>query len=128
MRKTPEIKAKRPSKSARKSGSRGDHVQSLVRALNIINRLAHAEDGITLTEVAQQLGLSTSTTHRLLTTLMEERYVHFDGERRLWSVGVQAFSADWLLIDGGTIVNGRSWTDAEDRAGARSAVAPANRY
>ena len=34
---------------------------------------------------------ATSTTHRLLTTLMEERYVHFDGERRLWSVGAPAF-------------------------------------
>jgi putative ABC transport system permease protein len=40
----------------------------------------------------------------------------------LSSVGVQAFSADWLLIDGGTIANGRSWTDAEDKAGAKVAV------
>ncbi len=40
----------------------------------------------------------------------------------LSSVGVQAFSVDWLLIDGGTIVNGRSWTDAEDKAGAKVVV------
>lgn len=40
----------------------------------------------------------------------------------LSSVGVQAFSADWLLIDGGTIASGRSWTDAEDKAGAKVAV------
>ncbi len=40
----------------------------------------------------------------------------------LSSVGVQAFSTDWLLVDGGTIVNGRSWTDAEDKAGAKVVV------
>ncbi len=72
---------------------RSDQVQSLVRALTIVNRLAAADEGITLTEVAQQVGLSPSTAHRLLTTLEQERYVHFDAERRLWSVGVQAFVA-----------------------------------
>ena len=76
-----------------KPAERSDQVQSLVRALAIVNRLAAAEEGITLTEVAQQVGLSASTAHRLLTTLEQERYVQFDAERRLWSVGVQAFVA-----------------------------------
>ena len=72
---------------------KSDQVQSLVRALSLVNRLAHADEGVNLTEVAQQVGLSPSTAHRLLTTLEQERYVHFDAERRLWSVGVQAFVA-----------------------------------
>ena len=84
--------AKEPARS-RAAPERSDHVQSLVRALAIVNRLADADEGITLTEVAQQVGLSPSTAHRLLTTLEGERYVHFDAERRLWSVGVQAFVA-----------------------------------
>ncbi len=75
------------------AAGRGDQVQSLVRALAIVNRLAAADEGFTLTEVAQQVGLSPSTAHRLLTTLEQERYVQFDAERRLWSVGVQAFVA-----------------------------------
>ncbi len=70
---------------------RSDQVQSLVRALSLVNRIAMASEGVTLTELAQQVGLSASTAHRLLTTLEQERYVHFDAERRLWSVGVQAF-------------------------------------
>ncbi len=78
---------------ARAPGERSDQVQSLVRALAIVNRLAAADEGITLTEVTQQVGLSASTAHRLLTTLEQERYVQFDAERRLWSVGVQAFVA-----------------------------------
>ena len=82
----PQIAALRRAKP-----ERSDQVQSLVRALGIINRLAAADEGVTLTEVSQQVGLSASTAHRLLTTLEQERYVHFDAERRLWSVGVQAF-------------------------------------
>ena len=61
-----------PSKPARPlirpAPERSDQVQSLVRALAIVNRLAAAEEGVTLTEVAQQVGLSPSTAHRLLTT------------------------------------------------------------
>ncbi len=76
-----------------KPAPRSDQVQSLVRALSIVNRLADADEGATLTDLAQQVGLSASTAHRLLTTLEQERYVHFDPERRLWSVGVQAFIA-----------------------------------
>lgn len=72
---------------------RRDQVQSLVRALTLLNSLAEADDGLSLTEVAQQVGLTTSTAHRLLTTLEQERYAHFNSERRLWSVGVGAFVA-----------------------------------
>ncbi|MDG4720978.1 MULTISPECIES: IclR family transcriptional regulator [Thalassospira] len=67
-------------------------VQSLVRALSILNALAESDDGMTLTEIAQQVKLPPSTAHRLLTTMQHERYVSFDGERTLWFVGVQAFS------------------------------------
>jgi IclR family acetate operon transcriptional repressor len=54
--------------------------------------LAATPDGTTLTEIAQQIGLATSTTHRLLTSLEQARYVHFDNERKVWTVGVQAFT------------------------------------
>ena len=67
-------------------------MQSLVRALALLNRVAEAPgDGFTLTELAQQVGLPASTAHRLLTTLEQERYLRFDQEGRLWSIGVQAF-------------------------------------
>jgi IclR family transcriptional regulator, acetate operon repressor len=70
----------------------GGEVQSLVRALTLLNRIAESPgEGASLTELAQQVGLAASTAHRLLTTLEQERYVRFDHEGRLWSVGVQAF-------------------------------------
>lgn len=75
-----------------KSATGSDQVQSLVRALALLNRVAEAQgEGATLTELAQQVGLPASTAHRLLTTLEQERYVRFDHEGRSWSVGVQAF-------------------------------------
>ncbi len=67
-------------------------VQSLMRALGILNTLADSDDGMTLTEISQRVKLPPSTVHRLLTTMQHERYVTFDGERTLWSIGVQAFS------------------------------------
>jgi IclR family acetate operon transcriptional repressor len=86
-------KTGRTLRPAAGKAERSDQVQSLVRALSIINHLAAADEGLTLSDLGQQAGLSPSTTHRLLTTLEQERYVHFDAERRLWSVGVQAFVA-----------------------------------
>jgi len=75
----------------RAADERGGQVQSLVRALNVLNAIAEADSGVTLTDVAQKVGLPPSTAHRLLTTLQQEQYVHFDPERTLWSVGFQAF-------------------------------------
>lgn len=82
--------------SARKSTARSTaashHVQSLARALALLNRIAASPDsGASLTDLAQQVGLAPSTAHRLLTTLEQERYVRFDPDGRLWSIGVQAF-------------------------------------
>ncbi|MCW8308246.1 helix-turn-helix domain-containing protein [Acidiphilium sp. PA] len=91
------VSAERPPAATRARTAapveRSMQVQSLVRSLAILNRLAAADEGVTLTEIARLVGLSPSTAHRLLTTLEQERYVHFDAERRLWSVGVQAFVA-----------------------------------
>ncbi len=87
----------RPAPIGRKppGGERGEArieaVQSIVRALRVLNRLSEAEDGLPLTKLAQAVALAPSTAHRLLTTLEQERYVRFDAERRLWSIGVQGF-------------------------------------
>ncbi len=81
-----------PSRVRLAARSGGDQVQSLVRALALLNRIAELpDDGATLTDLAQQVGLPSSTAHRLLTTLEQERYVRFHQEGRHWSVGVQAF-------------------------------------
>ncbi|MFV3130999.1 IclR family transcriptional regulator domain-containing protein [Niveispirillum sp. KHB5.9] len=70
---------------------RSGNVQVLGRAIAILNHLSQADGGASLTEVGNAVGLAASTTHRLLTSLESERYVRFDAETKLWSVGVQAF-------------------------------------
>ncbi|MDR6774537.1 IclR family transcriptional regulator [Azospirillum sp. BE72] len=70
---------------------RGQVVQSLCRALNILTILGANDGPMTLTELAEAANLSPSTTHRLLTTLQYERYVRFDQSARGWVVGVQAY-------------------------------------
>lgn len=70
----------------------GNKVQSLTRALGILNTLAGTGEGMTLTDISQIVGLAPSTAHRLLTTLEAERFVRFDAAESLWQVGVQAFT------------------------------------
>lgn len=76
---------------ARRSAAQGGQVQSLGRALSILERLAEA-DGMTLTDLAQSVGLAPSTTHRLLTTLQQRRFAAFDEEYGVWVIGVGAFN------------------------------------
>ncbi|NJM31447.1 MAG: helix-turn-helix domain-containing protein [Rhizobiales bacterium] len=65
-------------------------VQSLNRALKIMLALGHHGEGLSLSAIARMVGLPTSTAHRLLTTLQNERFVVFDGSRLKWRVGAQA--------------------------------------
>ena len=76
---------------AKKPRENTGQVQSLCRALSILNVIADEDRGLTMTDIAQRAGLPLSTTHRLLTTLQHERYVRFDNEQSQWMMGVQAF-------------------------------------
>jgi IclR family acetate operon transcriptional repressor len=78
-------------RAAEHAVDKGGQVQSLSRALAILEALAHSHDGLTLTELAQTVGLATSTAHRLLTTLQQARFVRFDPFASVWQVGVRAF-------------------------------------
>jgi IclR family acetate operon transcriptional repressor len=67
-------------------------VQSLRRALSILRVIAASGDGVTLTEIARATGLASSTVHRLLTTLQQDRFTQFKNEGARWTVGVDAFT------------------------------------
>ena len=67
-------------------------VQSQLRALNLLELLAEDDEGYRLIDLAERSGLSTSTTHRLLSTLEQKRFVQLDRDENLWHVGVQCFS------------------------------------
>jgi len=67
-------------------------VQSLTRGLSLLEALARAEGGLTLTDHAQRVQLAPSTAHRLLATLEKMGYVYQGGEMGRWYIGLQAFT------------------------------------
>jgi len=68
-------------------------VQSLNRGLLLLERIAESgRNGVTLTDLALQVGLAASTTHRLLNTLEQAGFVRKDPELGLWYIGLKAFS------------------------------------
>ncbi|WGD49621.1 IclR family transcriptional regulator [Bradyrhizobium sp. CB1650] len=72
--------------------ARDGGVQSVDRALSILETLAEDDEGYRLSDLAVRTGLSTSTVHRLLATLESRRFVQFDRVQSKWHVGVRSFT------------------------------------
>jgi IclR family acetate operon transcriptional repressor len=85
---TPPRRGRTPSKP----GAVTAQVQSLTRGLSILDALAKAEAGTSLTDIAQRVQLPPSTTHRLLSTLEKMGYVYQSEDLGRWYVGLQAFT------------------------------------
>jgi IclR family acetate operon transcriptional repressor len=86
-------KAIEPRSTADQDGDvRDSGVQSVDRALSIIETLAEDDEGYRLSDLAIRTGLSTSTVHRLLATLENRRFVQFDRSQSKWHVGARCFT------------------------------------
>ena len=81
-------------RTTEKTGS----VQSLRRALSIMKVIAGASDGATLTEIARATNLASSTVHRLLSTLQQDRFAQFRTDGARWQVGVDAFTVGSAVV------------------------------
>ncbi|MFT5708834.1 MAG: IclR family acetate operon transcriptional repressor [Oceanospirillaceae bacterium] len=66
-------------------------VQSLYRGLALLEKIADAQSGILLTDLAEQLDLPASTTHRLLNTLEGQGFVRREPSQELWFIGTTGF-------------------------------------
>lgn len=82
---------------------RDSSVQSVERAMRLLELLGEEDAGLRLTDLASRSALSLSTTHRLLTTLQKRRFVEFNRGDALWHVGRQCFTV------GSTFVRQRSF-------------------
>ncbi len=108
MARTIELKRPRGRPPSAKNAHPGGSVQSLDRALNLLELIA-AEDGLTLSGIAARAGVAPSTAHRILTTLEAHDYVVHDEERGLWLIGVRAFEVGSSFLRNRKLVNiGRS--------------------
>lgn len=80
------------------------NVQSLERALNILNKLSEYPDGISIAQLSKQVGLTKSTTHRLLATLLNMNYVTKDRETDKYKLGLQILFLSRNLLNNSDIV------------------------
>src|SRR5207244_6714821 len=85
-------------KSPADNESRDGGVQSVDRALLIIETLAEDDEGYRLSDLSVRTGLSTSTVHRLLATLEKRRFVQFDRYESKWHVGAQSFAVGSTFV------------------------------
>ncbi len=68
----------------------GGTVQALDKGIQLLQALGR-ESFVTLTDLSMQIGMSTSTAHRLLTTLEKHGFADFDDCSKEWSIGIEAF-------------------------------------
>lgn len=82
----PSRRRGRPPSGADSAGT----IQSLERALDVLDLLA-GHSGLTLSEVAERMGQSPSTVHRILHTLASRDVVESDPATQSWQIGPAAF-------------------------------------
>ena len=87
-----------PKSNADNPDPRDGGVQSVDRALLIIETLAEDDEGYRLSDLSVRTGLSTSTVHRLLTTLEKRRFVQFDRDESMWHIGAQSFAVGSTFV------------------------------
>ena len=66
-------------------------IQSVDRAIDILDLVARSKQPLSASAVAMQLGLERTTVYRLMATLAASRLLRFDPERRKYRIGIGAF-------------------------------------
>ncbi|WP_019587656.1 IclR family transcriptional regulator [Deinococcus apachensis] len=64
-----------------------DNVQSVERALDLINTIVDAQRPLGIAELSQAMGLAPSTIHRILQTLTAKGYIHQDAGSKRYDIG-----------------------------------------
>lgn len=81
------------------------NVQSLERALTLLNTLSDYPDGLSIAKLTKLVDLSKSTTHRLLATLVDMNYVAKDSESDKYKVGLQTLYVARSVLNNNNIAN-----------------------
>ncbi len=67
-------------------------IQSVDRAMTLLEALGQEDRGYRLSDLARSTGLSLTTVHRLLTTLQQRQFVQCSRTDNLWHIGAGAFA------------------------------------
>jgi DNA-binding IclR family transcriptional regulator len=93
------VKADAAEVDAIHPGAPGAPMQTVERALRVLERVASFPRPASLTEVANAAGLHPSTTYRLLGTLVQTGYVTRDGRTGLYRLGLKLLRISHALED-----------------------------
>ena len=74
------------------TGSRGGGVQSVERALDILEFLSRSEDELGVSEIGAGTGLAPGTVHRLLGTLASRGYIHKNAGTHRYGLGLRSLT------------------------------------
>ncbi|MBA2442960.1 MAG: IclR family transcriptional regulator [Rubrobacter sp.] len=74
------------------SGVREGGVQSVERALDILEFLSRSEDELGVSEIGAATGLAAGTVHRLLGTLTYRGYIHKNARTRRYGLGLKSLT------------------------------------
>lgn len=75
------------------------NIQSVERSLIMLEILSVNPKGIGITELANQLHIAKSTTHRLLSTLMNRGFVVQDEETKNYTLGMKIIELSSLILE-----------------------------
>jgi DNA-binding IclR family transcriptional regulator len=75
---------------SRKDGE-GETVQSVIRALSLLEILAREESPITISELSKKSKLKLTTVHRLLNTMMNKGFIEQEASTLRYRLGLKAF-------------------------------------
>ena len=71
-------------------GTKG--VQAIFRAIAVLNKVAKNNDqGTALSSIARSVNLNISTTHRILSALISERFIDQDPSSKLYHIGIALY-------------------------------------
>ena len=73
-------------------------VRAVSRALDILLCFSQEQSGLSLTQIADKIGMSKSTVHRLLTTLEEQRFVNRDKTTGTYHLGYRLIEMAALVL------------------------------
>jgi IclR family acetate operon transcriptional repressor len=76
-----------------------ESVRAVERALDILLCFTRQTPELSMTQIADQVGIHKSTVHRLLATLEDKRFVHRDPESGMYRLGVRLLQMAYLTLE-----------------------------
>lgn len=76
-----------------------ESIRAVERALDVLACFSRQTPELTMTQIAQQVGIHKSTTHRLLATLEKKRFVERDPVTGLYHLGIRLLQMAYLTLE-----------------------------